>query len=106
MSNGRPLDIMSIGKVVQWCSMDPMDPFPMFNGHVQWIQWMSKMDPSEWIQWAPSQNLVWRVNISLVFLSYVSIVSDGSIVSFGSIKHYWTLGRFKKHFFARKNFRQ
>ena len=37
-SNGRLLDMMSIGKVVQWCSMDPMgplDPFPMFKGHVQ-----------------------------------------------------------------------
>ena len=28
MSNGRPFDMMSIGKVVQWCSMS------------QWIQWI------------------------------------------------------------------
>ena len=31
--------------------MDPLDPFPMFNGHVQWIQWMSNgsicVDPME-----------------------------------------------------------
>ena len=77
MSNERPLDMMSIGKVVQLCSMDPLDSFPMFNGHGQWIQWTQ------------SPNLVWRVNISLVFLSNGSIVSDGYIVSIGSIKHHW-----------------
>ena len=48
------------------------------------------MDPSEWIQWTQSPNLVWRVNISLVFLSNESIVSNRSVVSFGSIEHHWT----------------
>ena len=45
MSNGRPLDMMSIGKVVQWFQWIQWIQwihwihcrYPMNNGHVQWI---------------------------------------------------------------------
>ena len=56
MSNGHPFDMMSIGKFIQWC---PLDPFLMFNGHVQWVYLIGSNG-----QCAQSPNLVWRVNIS------------------------------------------
>ena len=71
---------------VQWCSMDPLYPFPMFNGHVQWIQWIQWM--SNGYIWADPMDTITktslRANITLVFLS------NGSIVSIGSIEHHWT----------------
>ena len=66
-----------------------MDPFLIAHANVQWTCPMDPMDPSECIQWTQSPNLVWRVNIGLVF-SNGSIVSSGSNMSIGSIEHHWT----------------
>ena len=96
-SNGRPLDMMSIGKIVRWCLMDPtdpFDPFPMFNGHVHWP--MHPMD----VQWIHYLILVYprtsqQPHTCIKYTSQETWVDPKDIItnpslSIGSIKHHWT----------------